>query len=143
VNDGDRKKQVDNDILQSKADILRAQDIIPGKGQADNKASDAETKQAQEETSPPEPALADQQEPEVPQFDLAERIMAEQRKVTAVRRKGPGEKAEAESRRPQAKLAEHTVEPPPAQSNADGIIAEIVARDIERLCRGGSSADSG
>ena len=69
----------------------------------------------------------------VPSFDLAEEIMAEQRKITAAKRKSPGVKTPA----PQS----------PAQIGSAGrkepvlleqslIIAEIVARDIKKLCAG-------
>ena len=71
---------------------------------------------------------------EIPKFDLAEEIMAEQRKITAIRRKAPGEKKELQSQEAEAERA---------QSYQEQIITEIVARDIERLLRGGNIADSG
>ncbi len=39
---------------------------------------------------PVEPAGVVQETSEIPKFDLAEQILAEQRKITAIRRKGPG-----------------------------------------------------
>jgi len=74
---------------------------------------------------------------EIPKLDLGEKILAEQRKITAVRRKGPGRRIEAPAkegenepvRRAGARLL-------PELSGREQIIAEIVARDIERLCEG-------
>ena len=79
---------------------------------------------------------------EIPKFDLAEQIMAEQRKVAATRRKGPGRKAntaEAGSPKPQVKGPKSGFCLPAsglsvAPREAEHIIAEIVARDIRQLC---------
>ncbi len=70
---------------------------------------------------------------EIPKFDLAEEIMAEQRRITAIRRKAPGKKTEAQRPQPQAQPVGYTTEKP--LSEQEKIIAEIVARDIEKLCR--------
>jgi hypothetical protein len=76
---------------------------------------------------------------EIPKFDLAEQILAEQRKVAAVRRKGPGKRAKSPT--PQgSKPVARTVEPPPMSSEQEQIIAEIVARDIEELVKGNASS---
>lgn len=77
----------------------------------------------------PEPAGAVQETSEIPKFDLAEQILAEQRKITAIRRKAPGKKPQAPDRQPQSILSEQ-----------EQIIAEIVARDIEKLYRRDSSS---
>ena len=71
---------------------------------------------------------------EIPKFDLAEEIMAEQRRITAIKRKAPGKKTEAQRSEPQAQPVGYTTEQP--LSEQEKIIAEIVARDIEKLCRG-------
>ena len=77
---------------------------------------------------------------EIPKFDLADQIMAEQRKITAIRRKAPGQKTKAPDRRPRIESTGHAIERSQwALSEKDLIIAEIVARDIEKLCRGDSS----
>jgi hypothetical protein len=58
---------------------------------------------------------------QIPQFDLARQIMAEQRRVTAARRKRPGPAA--------------IPGPEPVTGPSPGsVLAQIVARDIERLC---------
>jgi hypothetical protein len=83
-----------------------------------------------------------QEKPEIPHFDLAEEIMAEQRKITAIRRKAPGQKTEAQRSELQAQPVDYTIEQPtPTLSEQEKIIAEIVARDIERLCRGDYSSE--
>ncbi len=131
---------------QIDADILRARDIIslhkqktreksePQKtGEDAAQSADTTQKSAQK-------AEALQQKSEIPRFNLADEIMAEQRKITAIKRKAPGRKAEAERSEPQVGAAGHTIgQPTPGQSEQDRIIAEIVARDIERLCRGDTS----
>jgi hypothetical protein len=89
-----------------------------------------------------EEAETSEETPEIPSFDLAEEIMAEQRKITAIRRKAPGQKTEAQRSEPQAQPADYTIEQPtPTLSEQEKIIAEIVARDIEKLCRGDYSAN--
>jgi hypothetical protein len=102
--------------------ILRAKDIIPGvaKPVADEGVSNTD----------------------IPRFDLAEDIMAEQRRLTAVRRKGPGS-PEPVNLTPSPGLP---VAARPSRSShsfsegfnyiSDPIIADIVTRDIERLCSG-------
>jgi hypothetical protein len=83
-----------------------------------------------------------QEKSEIPSFDLAEEIMAEQRKITAIRRKAPGQKTEAQRLKPETQIVDHIIEQPkPLLSEQERIIAEIVARDIERLCRGDYSSE--
>ena len=83
-----------------------------------------------------------QEKPEIPSFDLAEEIMAEQRRITAIRRKAPGQKTEAQRLKPETQLVDHIIEQPKLLlSEQEKIIAEIVARDIERLCRGDYSSE--
>jgi hypothetical protein len=98
---------------------------------------------------PTESAGAVQEANEIPRFDLSEQIMAEQRKITAIRRKAPGKpqrlpaqdgaagkKTKAPDQQPQAQSTGYTIkQPPPTLSEQEQIIAEIVARDIEKLCR--------
>ena len=72
----------------------------------------------------------------IPKFDLAEQIMAEHRKITAVRRKGPGKMASPPKKQHPAELIERNVMPELVLSGSEQVIAEIVARDIENLCMG-------
>jgi hypothetical protein len=79
------------------------------------------------------------QEPnDIPKFDLAKQIMAEHRKITAVKRKGPGKKVKSTNKQHPAELIARNVIPGPIVSGQQQIIAEIVARDIENLCMGNS-----
>jgi hypothetical protein len=82
-----------------------------------------------------------QEQTEIPRFDLAEEIMAEQRKITAIKRKAPDKKIEyqikARIQEQEVKPISHTTEQMvPSLPEQEKIIAEIVARDIQRLCRG-------
>lgn len=72
---------------------------------------------------------------EIPKFDLAEQILAEQRKLSSVRRKGPSKRTKA----PTPKIAKPFIglqEPLTKPTELEQIIAEIVARDIECLIKG-------
>ena len=186
MSEANNNEQIDADILQCKADILRARDIIPGTPKRNKKETDQEPKSqkrgdnttraadaaeisaVKEKTTPeapssipieptpskktvplPKPVVSVnkkekaetlQEKPEIPRFDLAEEIMAEQRKITAIKRKAPGKKSKAEKAEPEAEPVGHIIEqPPPALPDQDRIIAEIVAKDIERLRRGDRS----
>lgn len=89
-----------------------------------------------------EEAETSEETPEIPSFDLAEEIMAEQRKITAIRRKAPCQKTEAQRLKPETQIVDHIIEQPkPLLSEQEKIITEIVARDIERLCRGDYSSE--
>ena len=76
---------------------------------------------------------------EIPKFDLAEQIMAEQRKNTAIRRKGPGKMARPPKKQHPAESIARNVMPRPILSGPGQIITEIVAKDIEKLCAGNTS----
>ena len=69
---------------------------------------------------------------EIPKFDLAEQILAEQRKLSSVKRKGPGKKAQVRSPNG-VESSIRPIEEPLIGSEQERIIAEIVARDIENL----------
>jgi len=132
VSKADNNEQIDADILQCKEDILRARDIIPSRAKRD------------EAGSAPPPAAEEEKEGEIPTFDLAEDITAKQRNITAIRRKAPGKKTEPKSRQPQAGPVGYTIgQPTLGQPEQDRIIAEIVARDIERLRRGSTPRAGG
>jgi len=142
VNEVESNKQTDGDIL-------RARDIIPASPLPHKKETDQkpESQKTDENTAPlPKPAVSVnkkeeaetlQEKPEIPRFNLAEEIMAEQRKIAATKRKAPGKKNEAQRSEPQAEPASYTTigQPAPTLPEQDRIITEIVARDIERLRR--------
>jgi hypothetical protein len=133
-------KHFDTNSESRKADVLRARDIIPSAPPYGNIADKEENFQ---ETVPPPPAVpdtpveSDQKTSEIPKFNLAEKIMAEHRKITAIRRKAPGEKDVDQKLELEAEPAKDTAsQSKPQLSEQRQIIAEIVARDIEMLCRG-------
>jgi len=157
-------EQIDDDILRCKADALRARDIMPPykketeKERKSQKADENTSRSAQAPKPSAEkaagkdagsipiettvqkktsPSTAKREEVEIPRFDLAEEIMAEQRKITAIRRKAPGKKTEAEWRQEQAEPDSYTIEQLRLEeSEQSQIIKEIVARDIKKLCQG-------
>lgn len=104
-------------------DVLRAGDIIPPyKVQpAQNSASSMEQREKHE----------------IPRFNLAEEIMAEQRKVAAVKRKAPSRNGVIPIR-PQSRTesVRHMVMPPTMLLfDQQQAITEIVARDIAQMRR--------
>jgi len=120
MSEEEKDKQINADRLERKKDILRAHDIIPGpaKDSKDRKASN----------SPEQPIN------QIPKFDLAENIMAEQRKVAAERRKAPGVKAVPQPQERKVLSTAYNIEGERVSLlEEDRIIAEIVARDIARL----------
>ncbi|MFA5252005.1 MAG: hypothetical protein WC454_05405 [Phycisphaerae bacterium] len=150
VNKAGNNEQFDTDIQQCKVDILRKCNIIPlhvsstpPNPVAQNSATETSLPSDTAELSantPPLPGLKEKTEtsektPNIPIFDLAEEIMAEQRKITAIKRKAPGQKTEAQRLKPETRIDDHITEQP-LLSEQEKIIAEIVAKDIEKLCRG-------
>ena len=167
MNNADSNEQPDTDSKQDKPEVLRAKDIIPplrtptpaapSTQQPVQKASPGpavpgsgpEKRTIPTDSNLPQPRpkpatttplvqpAAEQTKSDIPRFDLAEKIMAEQRRITAVRRKGPGQQDEAQEQEREAESLNNTEEPvPQALSEEEQIIAEIVSRDIEVLCRG-------
>lgn len=123
----DNEKQADDFKTPRRSDILRAKDIIPGTANSASKDDGVSNT-------------------DIPRFDLAEDIMSEHRRLTAGRRKGPGGPAPVDLKPVPSPSAPLPVARKPFLSrygfsegfNAadDPVIADIVAKDIERLCRG-------
>jgi hypothetical protein len=109
-----KPEDIDADILECKGDVLRARDIIPGDGKNN-----------------PTP-LPKEDKHDIPQFDLAGDIMAEQRRLIAAKIKGPGKKIETEITQPRPAAA-RVVEQPLQVNEQDNLLKEIVRRDIEKL----------
>jgi hypothetical protein len=158
----------DADILQCKIDILRARDGVVAP-KTPGPTETAETTPAKDTT--PEPAKADETKPEqppenssagqIPQFNLAEQILVEQRKVASLRRKKPNGKAAPDKLSPvtatmarvineskaQARPAEQIAvcQSPAVYSLVVGsdnlsrqqqqIVTNIVSADIAALCK--------
>jgi len=152
-----KKKNMDDDILRSREDILRAQssrkqsekpeqktdkqqekepsDISISKGQKPESISkDKQTDQKKIEQKPAshseQPA---QRKTEIPQFDLAEQIMSEQRKITAARRSPPEQNKKVQSNAQQNKKDYTIAAQPVSKTYRMKIVSEIVSRDIEEL----------
>lgn len=155
MNKADGNEQIDDDIVRSREDVLCARDIMPPhkedareepKTPKDSERAASPTaetesvgKEKEEDTvqAPKEDAEAQRKESEIPRFDLAEKIMAEQRKITAIKRRAPGKQIEPKTKGPADKPAGHTIAQPTSATPLEHkIIADIVARDIERLLRG-------
>lgn len=148
VNNLDNNEHINADILRCRADILRAADIIPpydekpdtvpeseDKGETSSRLADISENPKQSVDKQTEMGPSEQQDIQIPKFDLAEEIMAEQRKITAEKRKSPGKKADIQPERPKPKsIQRHGRQTVMALPQREKIIEEIVARDIERLC---------
>jgi hypothetical protein len=136
MNEADKNEKLDSDILECKEDILRASDIIPPYNREERRENQekAAKKEAgaakRDDAKPLETNEIGQGLTEIPRFDLAEEIMAEQRKIAAIKRKRPEKKTE-----PAVEPFRYALEPQRVTaSGQEDIIAEIVSRDIERLC---------
>ena len=110
----EEKEQHVDSSRSAKRDVLRAKDIIPGDESAGQPQGDKKA--------------------EVPRFDLAENIMSEQRRLTAVRRRGPGGKTESEASKIQKSEKNGIFQS--FVMEWDPVVSGIVARDIEKLCGG-------
>ncbi len=124
----EKEKQADEFKTPRKPDILRAKDIIPGAADPAGKGDGVSNT-------------------DIPRFDLAEDIMSEHRRLTTGRRKGPGGPPPADLTpvpTPSTPLPAANKRPFLSRygfsegfnAAGDPVIADIVARDIERLCRG-------
>ena len=71
----------------------------------------------------------------IPKFDLAEQIMAEQRKSVSVMRKGPAKRIRPPKQPRKVEPISHAIRLQGVSLGYEHVISEIVARDIERLCR--------
>ena len=155
----DRKEQIDADILQSRADVVRSRKKTPlPEGEPQDSTQSQKTKEKADYSKDDEikasegpssllaavvkankTETARTSQADIPRFDLAEEIMAQQRKITAIKRKAPGAKtdvrAEKNNYERRSEAADYgAVQEIPA--NEDLIVADIVTRDIERLLRG-------
>jgi len=147
VDTADNNDRIDDDILQSREDILRAREAVSPLehegAQEPARQAPAEQKDAIRESGEPAPQeeagerACPLQKSEIPRFDLSEDIMAEQRRITAIRRKAPAEKKEPDVQEREVESAGQRFEPVKLGGpREEKIISQIVARDIERLLRG-------
>ena len=115
-----------------RTNALRATDVIPPFGKSappsDNGEADAEQARALSSKAG---------DGAIPAYDLAENILAEQRRAAGRRRRGPVRVPEEPAVLPE-KPAMRVLATDLASQNLlelQRIVAEIVAKDIERLCR--------
>ncbi len=113
---------------QNDTDILRAEDMLPPYTE--------KNRQQQKHLAKSNPMDTVQKAGEIPKFDLADNIMSEQRKTAAIKRKGPGRISKAINHKQDIRSTDHNIKPQSILSQQEQIIAEIVARDIQKLCRG-------
>ena len=124
--------------------VLRATDVMPPFDKAipspDPKAVRAETPQAASgPVDGPDAAVESLpvDDVEIPAYNLAENILAEQRRAAGRRRRGPGrvESGPGARLRNAARWPSAPNLATPDLLELQRIVAEIVARDIERLCQ--------
>ena len=134
--------------------VLRAMDVIPPLGSGGKPQSHAAAgshshpeKPQRTNPSPAKENVADHSV--IPKFDLGEKILAEQRRLTARRRKAPTAPEPAQDSRVEVTPPVVTSMSPsiigPSEEDLfelQQIVADIVARDIERLCTGPVAAAS-
>jgi len=97
--------------------------------------SGAKRKTKAAKNRPAQPAEPVNRNNEIPKFDLAEKIMAEQRKITAQKRTAPAQKNQVASQQRQGESMSYAVQQPTMDLSEQRIVAEIVARDIEKLLK--------
>ncbi len=80
---------------------------------------------------------ASAEDAEIPTYDLAENILAEQRRAAGRRRRAPGRPPEKTVTPPKGSGVRLFLPEPASQDllELQQIVAQIVARDIERLCK--------
>jgi hypothetical protein len=101
-------------------------------GSAEEKAMSTEDMQPQSEDT-------SHDDGKIPKFDLADELMAGHRKVTARRRKAPGKKNQVTDEQLNAESLTYAIgHQMPVSSEGEQVIAEVVARDIKRLCKADS-----
>ena len=128
-----KENNLDADIAKGKEDILRAR---KAKQQTPKPAPSSEEK-VQDPTELMRAVVdANKKKHEqrdssnVPRFDVAERVLAEQRRSTAARRSGPGKVPIVEI---PAKPLDRIDIIPRTTPKRSSLIVEIVARDIQKL----------
>ncbi len=143
--------------------VLRAMDVIPPFGDDSGNGGAGAEPVSDEPVQPriqpwtrPQPGTAVPREPDppsrpdetarhIPTFDLGEKILAEQRRMTARKRKAPGgahvDPSEVQPPSVTALRSERAVEIPAQDAlQLEQLVAEIVTRDIDRLCSGPARA---
>jgi hypothetical protein len=134
----EQNEYLDDDILEGKKDVLRAKDIIPevAKPQLEDTtfstlkpSEDISDKEENEKTPSPK------KDTDIPTFDLSEKIMTQQRKISAVRRTSPSKKDKPEEQKIFSSKSYIFNQSTIITAEENKLVSEIVARDIKRLSR--------
>jgi hypothetical protein len=158
----EHNEKIDADILKGREDILRARRAAANGRQSNNEAPDAPPEKSSadrdskkkpppnvpRELSPMMKAVVDasrrrrteHEVSDVPVFDVAKKVLARQRQQTAAKRTAPPKiltAKPAEQTQIQTRIDQLEYNRPSYNS----LVAEIVTRDIDRLCRGQSLKD--
>jgi hypothetical protein len=137
----EHNEKIDPDILKGREDILRARRKETQSRDSNNTDTEKQPpSKIPQEPSPMMKAVVDanrQKRPEqgrsdIPVFDVSQKILAQQRQSTAAKRTAPLKRRHAEISRPTHIHTRLEYNRPPHNS----LIADIVARDIDRHCRG-------
>ncbi len=152
----EHNEKIDPDVLKGREDILRArkaadnrqpsaQDPVqsPGKSHTDPDLKKTPPQNVPREPSPMMKAVVDANRrkrsesgtPDVPAFDVAQKILVRQRQAAAAKRTAPlktrtTEPAKLEYIQTRIDQIEYN------RPSYNKLVSEIVARDIDRLCRG-------
>ena len=121
------KKELADQPLEPVQEPAKAKKLV-----ADNvgKHNDLQKHEKEESDAAAEAA---QGVPEIPEFNLAEHILAKQRKVSALRRKGPVRARRIQAARTSEAAGADITQAESAESPVESIVSEIVARDIEEM----------
>jgi hypothetical protein len=121
------------DNKQNGDKILRAGDIMPPYNVRSAQTTSAELSGARKTST----SSVESRERDIPRFNLAEEIMAEQRKVTSAKRKALGLRGTTPGQQEKTieSIRHAVILPTPLFLKQQQIIAEIVAKDIAKLCR--------
>jgi hypothetical protein len=143
-------KKMDGNMRSRPGRVLRAADIIPpfcndvlpseadnGVNPPANEAAKVNEPESEQKLSRIQGAQGGDGGAEVPTYDLAENILAAHRQSAARRRRSPGRAQPQPQPVPAPASIRLQIAEPPTQDPLDirRMVAEIVARDIERLCR--------
>ena len=122
-------------------DISGAQQDEQSREDESSRTSEQNTEPKEKDTGIAEPSAESSSEKQkaqtdIPSFDLADDMMAGRRRAIAARRKAPGGKKrsrkETSQKREQPAFRKKYI----AKAEPDPVVAEIVARDIDKMCRG-------
>ncbi|MBN1795142.1 MAG: hypothetical protein JW804_00555 [Sedimentisphaerales bacterium] len=148
----DKNEKLDPDILKAKMDILRARKAAskekPQPGNTEEKQSEQMSDLISDVVRANKASHQNRKQTDVPEFDVSKKILSQQRNASATRRTAPGktQPQPTQSVKPAAAPDKfEAAEKPQAvtsklsEPSYNSLIAEIVVRDITRLCHSEAS----